>query len=77
MTLVEVAPVLEGVEPSGDALNPPLSILVGIKDKLDGRLHLELLLQGKQMLLPGTPALREQQHLPTGVYLEMRREPNN
>lgn len=53
------APVLEGVEPSWDTLNPPVSILVRIKDKLDGRLHLEILFQVKQMLLPGTPALGE------------------
>lgn len=73
----EVSPVLEGVEPSGDTLDPPLSMLVGVKDKLDGRLHLELLLQGKEMLLPGTPTLGEQHHLPTRIYLEMRGEPEN
>lgn len=73
----EDAPVLEGVEPSGDTLDPPLSILVGVKDKLDRRLHLELLLQGKQVLLPGTPTLGEQHHLPTRIYLEMRVEPDN
>lgn len=54
------APVIESVEPGGDALNSPLPILVGIKDELDGRLHLQLLLQGEQVLLPGTPALGEQ-----------------
>lgn len=73
----EVTPVLEGVESCGDALDPPLAILVGVKDKLDGRLHFELLLQGKQMLLPGAPTLGERKHLPTGIYLEVRREPEN
>lgn len=68
--LVEVAPVLEGVESSRDTLDPPLSILVRIKDELYGCLHLELLLQGKQMLLPRTTTLGEQQHLPTGIYLQ-------
>ena len=72
---IKILPVLEGVEPSRDALDPPLSILVGVKYKLDGRLHLELLLQSKQMLLPGTTALGEQHHLPTGIYLETRGEP--
>lgn len=37
-------PVLESVEPSRDTLDPPLSILVWVKDKLNGRLHVELLL---------------------------------
>lgn len=50
-------PVLEGVEPSRDTLDPPLSILVRVKDKLDGCLHIELLLQSKKMLLPGTTTL--------------------
>ena len=72
---LKLLPVLEGVESGGDALDPPMSILVGIKDKLDGSFHLELLLQSKQMLLPGTATLGEQQQLPTGIYLQIRREP--
>lgn len=47
-----------------------MSILVGVQHILDGRLHLELLLQGEQMLLPGTAALGELHHLPTGINLE-------
>lgn len=66
-------PVLKGVEPSRDTLDPPLSILVRIKDKLDGCLHIKLLLQSKKMLLPGTSTLGEKQHFPTGIHLEMRR----
>ena len=70
-------PVIKGVEPSGNTLDPPLSVLVWVQDKLDGCFHLEILLQGKQMLLPGTPALGKQQNLSTGIYLEMWREPWN
>lgn len=66
---MEVAPVLESVEPGGDALNPPICILVGVEDELDGRINLQLPLQGEQVLLPRTPALGEQQHLPAGVHL--------
>lgn len=66
---MDVAPVLESVEPGRDALNPPICILVGVEDELDGRINLQLPLQGEQVLLPRTPALREQQHLPAGVHL--------
>lgn len=66
---MEVAPVLKSVESSRDALNPPISTLVGIEDELDGRLHFQLPLQGEQVLLPRTPTLGEQQHLPAGVHL--------
>lgn len=67
-------PVLESVEPRGDALDPPLSILVCVKDKLDGCLHTELLLQSEKMLLPGTTTLGKKQDLPTGIDLKMKRE---
>lgn len=52
-----LVPVLEVIEPSRDTLDPPLSILVSIKDKLDGSLHIELLLDSKEMLLPGTTTM--------------------
>lgn len=64
-----MVPVLKGVESGRDALNPPVSTLVGIEDELDGGLHLQLLLQGEQVLLPRTPTLGEQQQLPAGVHL--------
>lgn len=66
---VEVAPVLKSVESGRDALNPPVSTLVGIEDELDGGLHLQLLLQGEKVLLPRTAPLGEDQHLPAGVHL--------
>lgn len=70
---MEAAPVLESVEPGGDALDPPIFILVGIEDKLNGRLHFQLPLQREQVLLPRTATLGEQQHLPTRVHLGAER----
>ena len=67
------SPVLEGAEASRDALDPPLSVLVGVQEELDGGFHLQLLLQGEEVLLPGTPTLREDHHLSTGVCLQDQR----
>lgn len=62
-------PVLKGVQSRRDTLDSPVAILIRVQHKLNGHVHLHLLLQGKQMLFPRTTALSQQHDLPARIHL--------